>query len=94
MGLLEDVMKVLERVPGWKRIAAAPDELDELKKRVAALERQLQQAGGEVCPKCRMAAFKLISSIPHPTFDFAGTKLDSMKCSACNYEETRNRDPG
>ncbi|MFL9863214.1 hypothetical protein PQR67_03390 [Paraburkholderia fungorum] len=93
MGLLEDIMKTLERVPGWKRIVAAPAEIDELKARLAKLEAQLSQAGGEICPVCRKAAFKVIKSIPHPEFGFAGTKLDTMKCSACGHEESRNRDP-
>ncbi|MHB9833854.1 hypothetical protein Q8F57_003345 [Paraburkholderia terrae] len=92
MALLEDIIKALERIPGWKRIAAAPDEIEALKKRVAELESQLSQGGGEICPICRKAAFEIVKSIPHPEFAFAGTKLDTMKCSACNHEETRNRD--
>jgi len=39
MGILEDLMKALERVPGWKRIAAMPAEVDALRERVEALER-------------------------------------------------------
>ncbi|WP_321968872.1 coiled-coil domain-containing protein [Paraburkholderia tropica] len=92
MALLEDIIKTLERIPGWKRISAAPDKLDALEKRVQDLEAQLSQAGGEICPICRKAAFKVIKSVPHPDFDFAGTKLDTMKCSACSHEETRNRE--
>jgi GT2 family glycosyltransferase len=38
MGLLVDMLKALDRVPGWKRLQAIPDEVDELKKKVAATE--------------------------------------------------------
>jgi hypothetical protein len=40
MGILEDMMKVLDRVPGWKRIQEAPAEIDTLKEKVAALEEK------------------------------------------------------
>ena len=91
MGILEDVMKAVERIPGWKRIAATPDELDALKKRVEELEAKLAPATGEICPICRSPHFKVISSCPHPTFAFAGKKLDTFECGACGHKEDRNR---
>ncbi|AJY17842.1 hypothetical protein L0Z13_08515 [Burkholderia multivorans] len=92
MGLLEDIMKTLERVPGWKRISGAPAEIDALKARVAALEAKLAP-GGQMCPLCNEPAMKVTASIPHPEFDFAGVKLDTLRCSACGHEETRQREP-
>lgn len=92
MGLLEDIMKTLERVPGWKRISGAPAEIDALKARVAALEAKLSP-GGQVCPLCSEPTMKVISSVPDPDFGFAGVKQDSLRCSSCGHEETRQRDP-
>jgi hypothetical protein len=41
MGLLEDVMKALDRIPVWKRLQGVPAEVDSLKGRIAALEEKL-----------------------------------------------------
>ena len=92
MGILEDVMKAIERIPGWKRIAATPDELDALKKRVEELEAKLSPPSGEICPICRSPSLKVISSKPHPVFSFAGKKVDTLQCSSCGHKEDRNRD--
>lgn len=92
MGLLEDINKTLERIPGWKRVIAAPDEIDALKKRVEALESKLAPATGEQCPICRAPQFKIIASAPHPDFGFAGTKMDTLQCQACGHSEQRMRD--
>lgn len=93
MGILEDVMKALERIPAWKRVSALPEEVDELKKRIAALEAKLGPASGEQCPICRAPTLKVISSAPDPDFGFAGVQLDKMKCDACGHSESRQRDP-
>ena len=37
MGIVDDVLKVLDRIPIWKRLQEVPREVDELKKRIAAL---------------------------------------------------------
>lgn len=41
MGMLEDILKALDRTPRWKRLQEVPSEVDELKSRVAALEGKL-----------------------------------------------------
>lgn len=92
MGILEDVMKAIERIPGWKRIAAAPDEIETLKRRIEALEAKLAPATGEQCPICKAPHFKVISSEPHPEFGFAGVKVDTLQCAACSHTEQRNRE--
>lgn len=91
MGLLEDVMKTLERVPGWKRIAAMPKEVDELRERVAALEKRLAPATGDQCPKCRAMHFTLQSSNPDPYMMELGVMQDHYACSACGYTDQRTR---
>ncbi|WP_238911910.1 hypothetical protein [Achromobacter xylosoxidans] len=93
MGMIEDIMKALERIPVWKRVSALPSEVEALKERIAALEAKLSPATGEQCPICRSHTFKVISSAPDPEFGFAGVKLDTMSCTSCGHHETRQRDP-
>lgn len=93
MGVLEDVIKALERVPGWKRIAGTPAEVDALRARVEALEAKLAPATGEVCPRCRKPAFHVVSNRPMPNFDWAGKSLDTFKCDECGYEVTQPHHP-
>lgn len=85
MGVLEDVIKALERVPGWKRIAATPAEVDALRARVEALEARLAPATGDICPKCRAPAFHIVSNRPNPQFEWAGKSLDTWRCDKCDY---------
>ena len=66
MGILEDVIKALERIPSWKRLATVPDELAALQARVAALELRGALATGQRCPKCGVMAYALHESRPEP----------------------------
>lgn len=91
MGLLEDIMKTLERIPAWKRLNALPNEVDELRKRVAELEAKLGPKPGHECPQCGELSMRLIGSIPHPEFGFAGPKRDSLRCESCGFQEDRDR---
>lgn len=95
MGIIEDVLKALDRVPGWKRIAGTPAEIDALSKRVATLEAQIAPATGGACPKCRGMHFTLIRSEPEPPpWGQMGAMQDCYECSACGYTDTRKRSPG
>lgn len=95
MGILEDVMKTLERIPLWKRLATVPSEVDALKQRVAALEARLQPATGDQCPKCRGMTFTLQESVPAPPpWDEMGVMEDRYACSGCGYKDRRQRNPG
>ncbi len=91
MGLLEDVMKTLERIPAWKRLNALPAEVEALQKRVEALEAKLGPRTGKECPQCGDMAMKLIASKPHPQFAFAGAKRDTLKCESCGFQEDQDR---
>lgn len=89
MGIIEDIIKALERVPGWKRIAATSDDLDILKKRVDVLEAKLAPATGEICPKCRQPTFRVIDNRPMPHFEWAGKSLDTLQCDSCGHKVTQ-----
>ncbi|GAB1389876.1 MAG: hypothetical protein AMXMBFR78_11460 [Rubrivivax sp.] len=95
MGIIEDVIKALERIPNWKRALAAPAEIDALKARVAELEARLAPASGDQCPRCRVMAYRLELSRPEPgPFGALGAMEDVYRCSSCNYENIRKRNPG
>ena len=53
MGLIDDILKALDRIPVWRRLNEVPAEVDDLKERVASLEEKL---GGkwppDVCKRC------------------------------------------
>jgi C4-type Zn-finger protein len=92
MGILEDVMKTLERVPGWKRLSGLPAEVDALTERISALEARLAAATGTACPSCRAMRFTLVRSEPEPPpWGDMGAMQDCWECSACGYTDTRKR---
>jgi hypothetical protein len=41
MGIIDDILKALDRIPAWKRLQEVPSEVDQLKAKVAALEDKL-----------------------------------------------------
>lgn len=92
MGMLEDVMKALERIPIWKRVIALPDRMDQLERRIAAIEKLA--AGGAIdgCPICNSFGFVRISTRKHPQFGAAGLMLDLFRCEECEHQEERERD--
>jgi polyhydroxyalkanoate synthesis regulator phasin len=47
VGIIEDIMHALERIPVWKRVSALPKEVDELRTRIAALEAKLEGKPGQ-----------------------------------------------
>ncbi len=59
MGMVDDVLKAFDRIPGWKRLQEVPSEVDELKSRVAALEAALARCPGEACPFCGARAWRV-----------------------------------
>ena len=86
MGLLEDILKALDRVEIWKELQAAPHRISELEKRVAELEGKL---GGkwppDVCKFCGTRALRL-SSTRGPTVK--GKMREDWKCAECTQTET------
>jgi hypothetical protein len=95
MGFLEDVMKVLDRIPNWKRIQAAPKEIEALEMRINALEATLKPPTGAQCPSCGAMTYKLIRSTPSPEpWGSMGARQDHYACVACSYTDIQERNPG
>jgi hypothetical protein len=60
MGMLDDIMKALDRWDVWKRVQETPDRVDELTRRIAALEEKYGgKRPGDACPFCGERAFRL-----------------------------------
>lgn len=88
MGIVADVLEALDRIPIWKRMQQLPDEYEALKARVEALERRLNPAVGDICPRCKEAAFMLISSHLLPgKAGSSGARERLRQCSACQFQE-------
>jgi hypothetical protein len=94
MGILEDILKALDRIPNWKRIQTAPQAIDALEQRIKALEAKLKPPTGEQCPSCGAMAYKLTRSTPSPEpWGSMGARQDHYQCSACQYQDTVERNP-
>lgn len=91
MGIIEDIMLALERIPAWKRVAALPKEVEELRARIVALEQKLSGKSGVLCPICGSVNFKVVSSEPDPTFGMLGMLSDLYRCPDCQHSELRQR---
>lgn len=92
MGMIEDVMKALERIPLWKHVSRLPDEVDSLRMRVHDLEARLAGTTGPLCPICNKPGFNRTSSKPDPVMGDLGVMQDTYQCSHCQHQEHRQRD--
>lgn len=92
MGMLEDVLKALERIPVWRRVTALPDTVAALEARVRALEERLETSSGSRCPMCQSSGFMRTASRPDPAFGSLGVMLDTFTCPGCGHHEERQRD--
>jgi uncharacterized protein with PIN domain len=87
MGLLEDMLKALDRVEVWKELQAAPKRISELESRVAELEGKL---GGkwpaDVCKYCGERAVRMYQKMG----PIEGGKMrETWKCDKCSKHDTR-----
>ena len=89
MGLLEDILKTLDRFPLWKRVQELPSEVDDLKRRISEIEEKL--AGkwpADVCRHCGARAAR----IGHTTFD-QGFVIERWDCAECRHLDFRRVKP-
>ncbi len=99
MSLLQDMLNTLDRWDEWKRMRASPDRVDELERRLAAVEARLTKAPGDpelpLCELCRIGRLKTVAIRDDPKFAFAGVKQHSLACDnpECGHTETRQVDP-
>lgn len=91
---LGDILKTLDQFKEWPRIKATPARVDELEKRVAALEARLAapQVVAEPCPYCS-GPLKLVSEAPAQHFGVFGVKERTYRCEPCGQSISRQYDP-
>ena len=89
MVILGDLVELLKRWDVWKKVEAAPARIDELEKRVAALEDRLRRAPGEACPSCGALDFRVERSEPARTFGGMGARTHYLKCGACGFADEK-----
>jgi hypothetical protein len=88
MGVVDDVLKAFDRIPIWRRLQTVPDEIDELKSRLAALEEKL--AGkwpADVCRFCGERAVRLSHTL---RANDKGVIREEWTCEACGQTDTRS----
>ena len=93
MGILQDVITALDQIPLWKKLKNAPEQIQALEKRVAELEKRLENPG-DACPRCGKLAFRVVSERPHndPDLGSLGLTVRNMKCQECGFESSRTLD--
>lgn len=90
MGVVDDMLSA-DRIPIWKRLHQVPEEVDDLKARISALEEKL---GGkwpaDVCRACGERAVRLVSA---KAPDIKGNVRENWACSKCNTNHVRVATP-
>ena len=87
MGIIEDILKALDRIPIWKRVQELPAEVDDLKARVAELEHKLSgKYPPDVCKLCGTRALRLKNTLGPNT---QGNMREIWVCEECTKHETR-----
>ena len=87
---LSDIVALLEKIPGWKRMVEAPARIDALEKRLAEFEakgRHVARPGGKPCPACSQPSFFQISVRDDPVMGVVGLKRRTYRCDSCQHEE-------
>jgi uncharacterized protein with PIN domain len=96
MAILGEITELLQRWDVWKRVEAAPRRIDDLEKRVAALEAGATKSKAPAalqCPVCG-GELKITDEREHDQFGFAGLKVHKMTCTKCGKTVERNYQPG
>ena len=87
MGVIDDMLKALDRIPGWARLQKVPDEVDQLTRRVTALEEKF---GGkwppDICKFCGERAVRLRATFGP---DQKGNMQENWECASCQKTEVR-----
>lgn len=87
MGIIDDIIKALDRIPIWKRLQDVPNEIDNLKLRISDLEEKL---GGrwppDVCRYCGARASRLTATLGP---DDKGKMHEHWSCNECQKTEKR-----
>lgn len=92
MGMVEEVLVALNKIPAWKRVSATPERLDELEARVRTLEERLS-GRGDMCPKCKKLTYELVETKEDPMTGSLGGRRDMFRCTNCDHKDEVLRMP-
>ena len=87
---LKDLNELLEKIPVWKRMAGAPEWIDELEARLQVLEAQIaitlqsRSGTGDTCPHCNTPNGQIFRIEKDPIFCDIGGSMHCFECTACN----------
>jgi hypothetical protein len=91
VGIVDDILKALDRIPLWKRLGQVPDEVDDLQRRVASLEEKLNgKWPPDVCRYCGARAVRLMD---HKGPDTTGVITELWSCGECQQVDRRRVKP-
>lgn len=95
MASVSDILKLLDQVPVWKTLRALPRRVDDLERRLAALEAAPGTPAHVLeCAECGAPA-RVTAIKDHPTFGPLGVKLRTVSCEnghAHDYKWTPDAD--
>lgn len=90
MGIIEDLLNALDRIPIWKRLQELPPEVERLKHRVAELEEKLGDVWPpDVCRLCGKRAARIVNSFTSEK----GLIGEEFYCEECKGRDMRYRKP-
>jgi hypothetical protein len=90
MGLLDDILKALDRVEIWKQLQNVPQRITDLETRVAEFEKLLSgNAPPDYCRLCGARAARLGLSYVE-----LGTIAERWDCAECHNIDFRHYKPG
>lgn len=90
-GVTGDILALLDKIPIWKRVQETPARVDELEKKIAALEARLARAPGEACPKCGALAMRLTETGREMGSFPMTRRTDTWTCEDCGHSEGRTQ---
>ena len=86
MAALDNVLTILNKWPLWHRVTETPDKVDDLDRRVAALEEKLGDTWPpDVCKFCGEREVRLVDT----RLKEKGFVLQIWQCYSCDGEERR-----
>jgi hypothetical protein len=79
------MLAALDRWGEWKRMREAPARMDEIERRLSALESAPKKMPGRPCPACGAPGLRRKSSDPHPEMPLAslGVRIEKWVCDEC-----------
>src|SRR5438445_10802812 len=76
----------------WVAIRHRRKRIQDLERRIEALEASLARCPGEGCPRCGERQLRAVQSVSHPLNDTV--RLLTYRCGACGFDDVFVRPPG